>query len=158
MTRHNEFEAFVQGDLIAGPVDETAVKLAESELGVTLPPSYRVFLQKFGAVTGKLGTIAGIPPKLAEAQTPQWDDVVQTTKRLRKACRGNLPHSYVFVSDDGGDYKYYLDTEQTAGNGECPVIVLGPGRDGIVVASDFVEFVSRLHSDTLRSADRADTR
>ena len=50
---------------------------------------------------------------------------------------------YIPISDDGGDYTFYLDTGKTDASGESPVIVLGPGRDGVMVSPTFVEFVER---------------
>ena len=47
------------------------------------------------------------------------------------------------ISDDGGDYTYYLATAQSGLNGEAPVVVLGPGANGVVVAAELSEFVAR---------------
>ncbi len=60
-----------------------------------------------------------------------------------------IPHAYVAISSDGGDYTFYLDSGGGKG-GEHPVVVLGPGADAVVVATDFFDFVSRSSSGILK--------
>jgi hypothetical protein len=57
-----------------------------------------------------------------------------------------IPNEYVPISDNGGDYTYCLDTSRSNSQGECPVIVLGPGADAVVVADNFFDFVLRSFS------------
>jgi hypothetical protein len=54
-----------------------------------------------------------------------------------------IAKEYVPISDDGGDYTFYLDTAHLGPERECPVIVLGPGADAVIVADDFLDFVCR---------------
>ena len=54
-----------------------------------------------------------------------------------------IPREYIEISGDGGDYTFYLDTGNPDANGDSPVIVLGPGRDAVVIADSFVDFVER---------------
>jgi hypothetical protein len=61
----------------------------------------------------------------------------------RKASRGHVPRDYVRISDDESENTFYLNTETMDERGDCPVIVLGPGLDGIIVADSFVAFVER---------------
>ncbi len=46
---------------------------------------------------------------------------------------------------DRGDYMYYLDTDKLTAERECPVVVLGPGSEGVVIAKDFFDFVVRAY-------------
>jgi hypothetical protein len=73
-----------------------------------------------------------------------WTDVVSATLRMRHVSRGHISSSFIFVSDDGCDDSFYLDTAQRGGDSESPVVVLGPGRDCQIVASTFVGFVEDL--------------
>jgi hypothetical protein len=92
----------------------------------------------FGAVFGNGFEISGLDPDRRDP--PLWSDVVDGTLGARSASRGHIPNHYILISDDGGDYSYYMDTSVTDSRGECPVIVLGPGAEG-VVARDFDEFL-----------------
>ncbi|MBN1911153.1 MAG: SMI1/KNR4 family protein [Pirellulales bacterium] len=130
---------------LAGPVDDKVIQMAEKELGVLFPPSYRFFLSKFGAALCTGFELAGLFDKdNTEDGPPLWSDVVTTTLQERRASESQIPDSYVPVSDDGGDYTFYLDTARVDSRGECPVVVLGPGADGVVVAEDFFDFIVRL--------------
>jgi hypothetical protein len=135
----------------AGPVAEADIAGAEAVLGVRFPRSYRIFLKHFGAVWLPHGyEVAGLGPgRGTDPEPPLWSHVVDGTARVRRASRGQLPQEYVRVSDDGADCAFYLDTRREDAQGECPVVVLGPGRDGGMLAPSFVEFVERAVTGTL---------
>jgi len=80
---------------------------------------------------------------VSDGEPPMWWDVVASTLQIRRASRGFIPNQYVLISGDGGDYNFYLDTSRPDALGECPVVVLGPGADGIIVAKNFFDFVAR---------------
>jgi NADH dehydrogenase FAD-containing subunit len=48
---------------------------------------------------------------------------------------------YVPIADDGTDYVFYLATKSGSSDGECPVVVLGPGFDGVEAAASFVDWI-----------------
>ena len=75
--------------------------------------------------------------------------VVEVTLRLREVSRGAMPPEYIFISDDGGDFKFYIDTSQVDAEGESPVVALGPGAEGIQVADNFNDFLTRWFEDRL---------
>jgi hypothetical protein len=128
----------------AGPVSLEKLARTEAALGTKLPPSYRLFLELFGACRLNGIEVAGIDPAHSdETEPPYWTDVVSATEAL---WRVQIPHELVFLADDGGDYKFYLDTSVRDASGECPVIVLGPGMDGETIAADFVRFLDRAAS------------
>jgi hypothetical protein len=123
-----------------GPVSDEEVAAAERQLGVRFPPGLRAFLSEHGAAVGRGMDLAGVPVR--GGMPPQWSDLVSTTLRARKPT-ASLPSNLVFISDDGMDCRYYLDTARVDAEGECPVVALGPGRDCDVVAETFVQFVER---------------
>ena len=73
-----------------------------------------------------------------------WTDVVSATLRIRRVSIGHISSSFIFVSDNGCDDTFYLDTARQDNDAESPIVVLGPGRDCQVVASTFVGFVEDL--------------
>lgn len=134
--------AFDGGEML-GPVAEELIAAAEVEIGLRFPRSYRLFLKNFGAVHFAYD-IAGLPvTRYTDAEPPYWSNVLDDTLRCRRASRGLIPHSYIPVSADGGDFVFYFETASPSDDGECPVVVLGPGKDGIQVASSFVEFIEK---------------
>jgi hypothetical protein len=128
----------------AGPVAEAEIQAAEKELGVRFPMSYRVFLKHFGAAWLPSYEVAGLAPGRSTDPTPPlWAHVIDVTAHMRRASRGFIPKEYIRFSGDSGDYGFYLDAGNVDTNQESPVIVMGPGRDGVVIAPSFVEFVER---------------
>jgi hypothetical protein len=117
---------------------------AELKLDVTFPVSYRRFLKVYGAVLCTGFELAGVFEGGNDDEPPLWSRVVTSTYQLRRGSRGSLPFGYVAVSDDGGDYVFFLDTSRLGPDGECPVVVLGPGCDGDIVAGSFIDFVIRM--------------
>ena len=127
-----------------GPVSDETIATAERALGVSFPKGYRAFLSLFGASLGQGYELAGLFHTVDSDSPPMWRDVVSTTLRRRRVSRGHISSSFIFVSDDGCDDAFYLDTAQRDADSESPVVVLGPGRDCQIVASTFVEFVEDL--------------
>ena len=128
----------------AGGVSDEAIRDAELRLGVRFPPSYRTFLAEYGNIHGTPFEIAGLSQEIAkDDEPPYWWDVVACNIQLRRVAGELIPKDYVAISDDGGDYKFDLDTNRRDSQGECPVIVLGPGMDGVVVANSFIDFLRR---------------
>jgi hypothetical protein len=128
----------------AGAVADAVIDAAEEELGLRFPVSYRIFLSCFGSAWLAPYEIAGLGGgRHTGPEPPRWQHVVDATVLLRRALGGGIPVEYVAISDDGGDYKFYLDTGNLNALGEAPVIVLGPGRDAVVIAASFVEFIER---------------
>jgi len=134
---------------IAGPASPKMIAAAERELGVKFPKSYRWFLVNYGAALCDGFRIAGLFEGDFEDEPPLWSNVVTLTSQLRHASRGRFPLSYVAISDDGGDYKFFLDTSQLEREEECPVIVVGPGAVEIPVAETFIDFLIHAFSDDI---------
>lgn len=136
--------------ILAGGVGEEAILEAELLLGVRFPPSYRTFLSQFGAALCGGFEIAGLfDVSGGDGEPPLWSSVVTYTLQKRRGSSGLFPTEYLAISDDGGDYTFYLDTSRVDVNGECPVVVLGPGADAVVIAEDFFGFVDRSFAGTI---------
>jgi hypothetical protein len=152
-------EAYILGRLnqvirapnFSGPVAEPEIAGAEEALHVRFPTSYRIFLKHFGAAwLPSSFELAGLClARCTDREPPLWSHVIDVTERMRRASRGRIPKDYLRVSDDGGDFAFYLDTGNTDARGESPVVVLGPGRDSIILAHSFLEFVELASSGKL---------
>lgn len=128
-----------------GPVAEPEIAQAESTLGLSFPPSYRAFLQIYGASLGKAPfELAGLPQSSDPEEGPLFTNAVHLTRAARRASHGGFPSAYVVVSSDGQDEIYCIDTATTK-DGESPVVAVGPRRSG-EVASSFAEFVAKVFS------------
>jgi hypothetical protein len=135
-----------------GPVAEADIAGAEETLGVRSPTSYRVFLKYFGAACLPSSyEIAGLGlGRCTDPTPPLWQHVVDVTAQMRRASRGAIQDEYIRFSSDGGDHAFYLDTANVDADGECPVVVLGPGRDRVIISPSFVEFVEGAVSGRLK--------
>jgi hypothetical protein len=127
----------------AGPVAEREVANAEATLVSRFPTSYRVFLKHFGAAwLPSSYEVAGLGPgRCTDPTPPLWVHVVDVNLRMRRVSRGSIWIDYIRFSDNGGDYAFYFDTANVDAKSECPVVVFGPGRDGVIIAHSFLEFV-----------------
>jgi hypothetical protein len=128
----------------AGPASETKIRAVEEALQVTLPTSYRVFLSEYGA--GWIDapyTISGIRPDPELGETPLHSDVLFDNLGIRRQDRTGFFQKLVLISTDGGDCYIYLDTSKTGVDGECPVIVIAPGVDGLEVSQSFIDFAEK---------------
>jgi antitoxin YobK len=133
-----------------GGVSDSIILQAEEALGVRFPDSYRVFLSRYGALSKDGFEIAGLcEPSTTQSNNLLWLDVIVCTKQIRRSLHGQLPGQFVFVSDDGSDIKYFIDTSTFNACNESPVIALGPNTNSVIVASDFFEFALKLSKDEL---------
>ncbi|TWU11220.1 SMI1 / KNR4 family protein [Symmachiella macrocystis] len=137
----SRLEAVLNSCFNSGPVLEATIASAEVELGLLFPPSYRLFLSRFGASLGNGIEIYGLPPSTDPDQPPQWSDVITATVRLRPH---SLPENSVEISHDGMEYGYFLQCSTSDPQFEGPVIEWGPSHDGgQVVALSFMEFLQQ---------------
>lgn len=143
MSEFAQMESVLAGATVAGPAMESMISDAEGKLGVSFPPSYRFFLEKFGAALCDGFELAGLFASPVEDEPPLWVDVVASTLRLRRASKEMIPQEYVAVSGDGGDFTYYIDTKRRRPDGESPIVALGPGVDSVAIAETFSDYVIR---------------
>lgn len=122
-----------------GTVSQEVIAEAEVKLGLLFPPSYRIFLSHFGASFGEGFEVYGLDPSLKPGEMPQWSDVVKSTLLLRP---DSLPKNSIEISNDGGEFCYFLRCSETDPGFEGPVIEWGPAHDGgKVVFASFLEAV-----------------
>ena len=147
MTLQEEFETLLRDAITSGGVANSVIKAAEAKLNVRFPQSYKVFLNGYGAALFNGFEIFGFFEEIRNDKSPPlWTNVVSATQMTRRASSGLIPDRYVAISNDGCDCSYYLDTQRIENDEECPVIALGPGIEGEVVAESFVDFLRRLIS------------
>lgn len=137
----------------AGPVSDDVIEAAERELGVRFPKSYRAFLRHLGSAIMFSDYFDGLPLALSndgKSQSSYFTNVVESTKRAWRGATGHgdgIPRNLITLSSDGGDYYYYIDVSKRDDRDECPIVVIGPGADELVVADDFLDFVRKLARD-----------
>jgi len=114
-----------------GGINESTVRLIETELNVILPNSYKWFLETFG-----MGGMFGVEILGFGKSAPP--SVVTQTERYRKI---GLPLKYVVI-ENCDEFVYCLATDQMK-NSECPVIswdrIAGFGGER---GSTFIEFLA----------------
>ena len=62
-----------------------------------------------------------------------------------------MPKGLVPISDDGGDYRFYLQCEQQQDSELGNVLVYGPGRNGVIVSRSFFEFLENAATNGIGS-------
>lgn len=129
-----------------GPQRHESVSQLEELLGVTLPPSYRSFLQQYGGGYGLIGIFDNQPDSL------HLGCLLGDTQRLRDKYQ--LPTNFipVRVSPFGGIDA--LDTSSPDAVGEYPVYLLTIGPDGqlthrIRTADSFDQYLRGFLTDRL---------
>jgi antitoxin YobK len=100
----------------AGGVPFEEVYVAENELGVTFPDSYREFIQKYGA-----GSFAGEPVFGLGVPATNTPNVVYATEALRTSD-DFFPSDLVVIQDTGQYDILCLATSRMNNENECPVV------------------------------------
>ena len=100
----------------AGGVPFEEVWVAENQLGVTFPDSYREFLQKYGA-----GAFGGQPIYGLGVPVESLPNVVWATEAIR-ASDDFFPADLVVIQDTGEGDLLCLATSRMNDENECPVV------------------------------------
>jgi hypothetical protein len=100
----------------AGPVPSEEVWVAERQLGVTFPDSYREFLQKYGS-----GSFGGEPVYGLGVPDTDLPNVVWATEAIRTAD-DFFPSDLVVIQDTGQGDLLCLATARMNDTNECPVV------------------------------------
>ena len=134
--------AILDGADCAGEVDENLIFDIEEQQKLKFPAEYRVFLKKYGAALLNGFEVYGLieAKHAAEDGPPIWVDL---RLQFGKPEFNGMPKGLIPISDNGGDYKFYLQCAPDAADATGSVIVYGPGVDGKKVASGFFEFLER---------------
>ena len=111
------------------------IELAEQQLGVEFPPSYKAFLEQFG-----WASLEGLELYGLGEEVSAYLDLVKVTLSERTEMRPRLPSRLLALMNDGAANHYGLDVglhEQ----GEYPVVFwvfwdhnLGESQDPVYVA------------------------
>lgn len=119
-------------DYIAGPKTDKQIMDMESILNVTLPPSYKEFIRKYGSGGIRSKDFFGIDKSVEESES------VVSTLNNRKY---DLPLKYVIVTNDGDGSYCAIDCSNKNKNGESPVIRWASFFKPEKIAEDFGEFM-----------------
>lgn len=122
----------------AGAISEEFISEIERQSGLAFPDEYRAFLSRYGAALLPGFELHGLVPSVIEGELPYWTDI---RALLGKQSLNGLPSHLVPISDDGGDFKFYLSCAVEPGHGT--VLIYGPGADGKLVSHGFFEFLER---------------
>jgi hypothetical protein len=143
---------------LGGPIAEEKLKEAVMKLGVPLPKSFETFLLRYGGGMIFGYEIHGIPTEAtriskfdgsgATGETTESDNFVTSIVKVNHYSNRRLPQHFVEFTSNLGDYTFHFDTSQM-NEAECPVVVWGPGCEGIPVAQDFLDFLRKISEDTL---------
>lgn len=107
---------------VYGPAGADVIQQLEAAFGRPLPPTYRRFLARFGAISILDSSYSGIiSGKIDEGRGWAWSD----TKNARAWCQ--LPEHYLVVQPDQDGFTC-LDFSRTGPDGEHPVIYHMPFR------------------------------
>lgn len=104
--------------LCGAGVSEDDIALAEKELGLLLPLSYRTFLRECGWVSVKGLIVWGLPSE-EERICYNAQSIVDIVARARREY--GLPAHLVWISSDGSDFQFMLDTSVMVDQ-EVPVV------------------------------------
>ncbi|ODB95142.1 hypothetical protein A3197_17415 [Candidatus Thiodiazotropha endoloripes] len=139
----DEIKTLLDGSDYAGPASEGAVGELEDKLGFNVPAQYRVFLLSYGAALLHGFEIYGLADT-EDGEPPTWSDV---RNELRPTELGGLLNRLIPISDDGGDYTFYIASTQDDESLGEPVVAYGPGVDGKEVAVSFFDFIAIAQRD-----------
>lgn len=132
---------------LAGGASEEVISSAEQQHGLHFPDEYRAFLRAYGAALLSGFEINGLV-KSCDDGPPLWPDV---RTLLQKTTSKKMPKGLVPISDDGGDYRFYLQCEQQQDSELGNVLVYGPGRNGVIVSRSFFEFLENAATNGIGS-------
>jgi len=125
--------------MACGPASQRQIETAQHELSLLFPPSYRFFLEKYGAVLGHGFEIAGLTLS-HDDEPPMWSDMLSLTLMDRR--QNALPGDSIYITTDGTDLRYFLKCSRTDPTYEGEVIEWGPDHNGgIIYAQNFVSFL-----------------
>ncbi|MCT8345588.1 SMI1/KNR4 family protein [Photorhabdus kleinii] len=105
---------------ISGEVNKELINKAEDILGVSFPPSYSYFIEKFGSIEIDNRSFAG----LFANEVGQDGDVVSFTLFQREDI--GLPNKYIALDFQDGDYLLCIDTSIVNSEHECPIVLVNP--------------------------------
>ena len=123
----------------SGEKSENLILKAEEALGLIFPPTYRIFLKKYGCGNIRYTEIYGIVNEDFE-QSCIPDGVWLT---LTERAEFDIPHSIIIIADTGDGYYYVIDTSKKNADGDSPVFVWDVDEDEPTekINEDFGDFL-----------------
>lgn len=142
---------------ITGEKPESSLSRAERVLSLSFPPTYRLFIKKYGTCSIAGEEFYGIP-KVEEYEKSTVPNGIWNTLKHRRAF--HLPEKMILIYDVGDGEKFALDLRQQKSDGEAPVVAWTPGmskpEDTLeIIAEDFGTFLYETVKRALES-DAAD--
>jgi hypothetical protein len=131
---------------VTGPQPEERIALAERELGLAFPPSYRTFLLELGSGIIQSQRVLGVYH--SDFANSNALDVVGMTRMMRD---DGAQEGLVVFYYDGSEWYHAIDTRQRDDRGESPVVWWSPPpAEGIGsrVADDFAAWFVSLAEGT----------
>ena len=121
-----------------GRTSDELVSSAEAAIGITLPPTYRIFLLRLGCGSIYGEEFYGIPKR--GLNSPSVPNAIWLTLNERKAA--DLPESLILVADNGLGGWYAIDTSRKNPDGDSPVVDWFSNEQPTeIVAEDFGAFL-----------------
>ncbi len=121
------------------PAIEKEIEIAETELEVKFPDSYKAFQLEFGDFDWGILEIYSVK-KLANGII----GIVNITFSERTECHPNMPNHLIPFSGNGGGDSYCFDTSNFIDT-ECPIVFWdhtdSENQMTEVVAKDFIEWI-----------------
>lgn len=118
-----------------GAIEEEVIQKAEKILGLAFPPSYRMFISRYGC-----GDIEGleiygiIDDDFVNSSVP---DAVWLTLNERSS---GLPDTYIIIAGGDGEF-YVIDTRYKNSDGESSIFSYEIDGSVIKIAEDFGEYL-----------------
>lgn len=123
-----------------GEKEASLLQKAEEVLGLTFPPTYRLFLKKLGCGGfGGFEVYGLIDDNFYDSGIPNGIWLTLDERNLY-----NLPHSFIIIGSLGYGPSYVLDASQPNQDGEYPVLVYSVGQNpqkAEKVNEDFGDFL-----------------
>ena len=120
-----------------GDKEESLIQRAEAALELIFPPTYRLFLKKFGCGGfGGFEVYGIIDDHFYKSGIPNGIWLTLDDRNLY-----NIPHSFIIIGSLGYGPSYVLDSSQPNKEGEYPVLVYSVGEEPEKVNEDFGDFL-----------------
>lgn len=119
----------------SGPVSPDRISDAELSLGVSFPPSYKEFLERYGT-----GDIFGIEIYgITRNSGSSIPNAIWLTREVRESV--GMPHDFVVIASSGFGPYIVLDTAVRNETNESPVLLWDTGNRTEKIAENFGAFL-----------------
>jgi hypothetical protein len=121
------FEKYSKCPYSSDQVTDSFIHQTERMFGLKIPPTYRLFLKRYGCYGFFATEFFGITPEAIESDgdfenVKDLYDAFALTLDARK--KWDLPLQYIIVGNPGYGPLDAIDTSKPDDNGECPVVMI----------------------------------